>query len=285
MKINYNYIHEFDIVDDFNEYSMGILESTQHDIDEYYNNIRTSELKSFFENSSSDTFMEAEKEGILTKIGNAVISLVKKIRECISKFLDKFLHKNKKIESDVDIVNRMIIQHPEIRDVVVDGIKKEWFTYRDIAQYEHDIVQLMIMLENQQISNKKFKEKAGEKLNKFIDGGQKIIATGATIAGVLLVVPKIMSAVKKSKKAGKELSDMMDKSSKKSGTARESVSSNDETDTYITRQQAILEEGAKAYSIINKYNNLQLSNLERLVSSTKNSAKESLKQENDEGDK
>lgn len=284
MKINYNYIHEFDVVDDFNEYSTSILESAQHDIDEYYNNIQTSELKSFFENTDSDTFMEAEKEGIITKLGNAIISLVKKIKDCITKFLDKFFHKNKKIETDVDIVNRMIKQNPEIADVVVRGIREEWFTYRDVAQYEHDIVQLAIMLQNQQISHKKFRKKVGEKFDSFINGGQKIIAAGATVAGVLLIVPKVLAAYKKSKNAGQELSDMMTKSNKKDNVTKESVSGNDETDTYINIKQALLEESAKAYSVINKYNSLQLSNLEKLMNSTKSTAKKLLKPEKDRGE-
>lgn len=261
MRTSYNYIHEMDIIDDFYEYSESLIKSIGNDIDEYYKSKSEYELKSFFENT--DIIME--KEGIVTKLGNAIISLIKKIKECISKFVDKIFHKSKKIESDVDKVNKIVAQHPELRDTIVKGIKEEWFTYRDVAAYEKDIVQLMLMLEKEQISHQKFKEKVGKKLDSFINGGQKIIAVGATVAGILLIAPKIITATKKSKESGKSILSVLKSNTKKAKVKQESVNDND---NQVQIQKALIEEGARAYNIINKYNNHQFDNLEKIVNAT-----------------
>lgn len=271
MKTNYKYIHEFDIIDEFYEDSNAILESLQNDIHDYYKAKSEAELKSFFEHSNIDIIMEKDKEGIVTRLGNAIISLVKKITDSIAKFVNKIFHRSEKIESDVDIVNKMIIEHPEIRDAVVKGIKEEWFTYRDVAAYEKDVVQLMIMLEKEQISHKKFKEKVGEKTDKFISGGKKIALIGGTVAALLLIVPKTLSAYKQCKKAGNEIANTMKKSKGKAKNIKESASGDD---SYIQTQEALLSGGANAYNIINKYNNVQLSNLEKIMNAIKSTSED-----------
>ena len=242
MKTNYKYIHEFDIIDEFYEDSNAILESLQNDIHDYY------KAKS-----------EAELEELLHFLSLLIL------------IVNKIFHRSEKIESDVDIVNKMIIEHPEIRDAVVKGIKEEWFTYRDVVAYEKDVVQLMIMLEKEQISHKKFKEKVGEKTDKFISGGKKIALIGGTVAALMLIVPKTLSAYKQCKKAGNEIANTMKKSKGKAKNIKESASGDD---SYIQTQEALLSGGANAYNIINKYNNVQLSNLEKIMNAIKSTSED-----------
>lgn len=217
MKTNAAYIHEFSILDDINETISEVTNEVNHAMYEYETSKRQDDLRSFFENYNEDFIME--KEGIFTRIGNAIIKLIKKIGDVISKFTDKFFHRSKEVETDEQVVNQIVSRNPELRSTVVKGLKNEWFTYKDVAKYKDDILGLSMMLEQQTIDHKTFKQKCGEALDKFNKSGTAIITAGATIAGVLTILPKIVNAFKRNKKALGDTKGALGSLSKKAETA------------------------------------------------------------------
>lgn len=220
MKTNAAFIHEYSILDDINETLSDAIVSINEASYEYERAKRDFELKSFFENAPLDVFMEKEKVGIFERIGNAIIKIIKKIGEVLSKFTNKFLHKSKEIQSDEEIVNQIAARNPELKSTICKGIKEEWFTYKDIAKYQKDIIGLTNMLEQQTIDHKTFKQKCSEALDKFNKSGAAVITAGATIVGVLAVIPKIHNVFQRNKKVVDESKPVLEKLKAKLGVGK-----------------------------------------------------------------
>lgn len=217
MKTSATYIHEYSILDDINETLSDAITDVTKASYEYESVRRDFELKSFFEGTSLDVVMEAEKAGIFERIGNAIIKIIKKISEAISKFTKKFFGKSEEIESDVDIVNQIAARNPELKSTICKGIKEEWFTYKDVAKYQKDIIGLTNMLEQQTIDHKTFRQKCSESLEKFNKSGAIIVGTATTILGVLAIIPKIHKTFKQNKKVVEESKPMLEKLRSKLG--------------------------------------------------------------------
>lgn len=204
---NYEYIHEYSLFDDMFDF----LESTKKEIDiaviNYNTKKRQLEMKSFFEGTlDAEMIIEAEGQGVLAKIGNTVMALIKKIRDFISKIGDKILGNTRIIKSDVEIVNQMIAQNPELKTKVANGINNEWFTYKDIAAYEKDIVGLITMLEKKAIDHQTFMDRVKAATTKFNNSAKPIIATGCTIAALIGIVPKVAKSCASAKQSMQKLS-------------------------------------------------------------------------------
>lgn len=204
MKTSAAYIHEYSILDDVNE-SLSEAISNINEASYKYNCMkRDFELKSFFEQTSTDVFMEKEAMGFFEKIGNAIMKIIKKIADTIAKFTSKFFNKEKEMKTDEEIVTQIITENPELKKAVCQGINEKWFTYKDVAGYQKDIVGLVQMLEQQTISHKAFREKCLESMEKFKTSGQAIIGAGTTVAGLLAVIPKIHHAFKQNKSVSED---------------------------------------------------------------------------------
>ena len=119
-KTNTKYINEYSLFDDVFEF----VEKCNNELDSIMYNYkmeqRQNELRSFFEAEAVDneTKNSGEKEGILTKIGNVVLTLLKKISDFITSITSKLFKNKKKIETDVDKVNRIIKNNPSGRSTV-----------------------------------------------------------------------------------------------------------------------------------------------------------------------
>lgn len=203
MKTNCKYIHEYSLLDEMTEAVSKQLEFISLEMAKMAHEKRQMEMKAFFEGTAVDTYFESE--GILTKIGNAVLNILTKISNTIRKITDKFFNRQKDNRTDVEKVNSIITQHPELKNKICKGIDEKWFTYKDVAAYEKDIVQLVNMVEKGAIDHKTFREKMSERLEKFNDGGKAILGAGATIVGLLTIIPRITKAYKKSKASSESL--------------------------------------------------------------------------------
>ena len=199
MKTNTSFIHEYDILDDFTDCVVESVGTLEECTNEYNSLVREYELKSFFEGSQKEAPVAVKKEGIFTRIGNTIINLIKGIGKILTAFIEKFTKKNKEIETDEVIVNRLCSQHPEIRQQVIEGIEKDWFTYHNVAAYKNDIVGLCMMLKQKKIDNKTFREKCGEKFRSFIEKGRTLLVAGATVAGIMTLIPRMRTAYKECK--------------------------------------------------------------------------------------
>lgn len=253
MKTNTSYIHEYDILDDINECVNITIDSANSAYYSYEAALRHADLLGFFENASdSEVFMEKEKMGFFEKIGTAIINLIKKIADAIKNFASRFQKKTEEIKTDQEIVSQILQEHPDVKNEVCRGIKNEWFTYHDVAQYEKDIVGLCNMLEQHAIDHVTFKEKAAAALKKFASNGQIIITAGTTLAAGIAVVPKIVNQYKAAKTSLESLKKDSEKKGKKwkagSGYIGEAESNNVDPKT----ASLIISEYSKAVSEITK---------------------------------
>lgn len=262
MKISYNYINGNGLIDDVVDTVSDELSRISLEMTKFSHNIRQLELEAFFEGSAvSEHEVYLENEGIFTKIGNAVIRIVKKISDAIKKITDKFFNRKKDVRTDIEKVNSIIQQHPELRDKICEGINKEWFTYKDVAAYEHDVVQLVNMIQKGVMDHKTFKEKMKERFEKFNNSGKTLITTAGTVAGLLLVFPKITGAYKKCKSSAESLlkkfkkdADTNNKNSSTIGTDGKEVNESYEmletTTNDVDVANIVLQEVSKALTAI-----------------------------------
>lgn len=217
MKTCQLYINEYKLYDDLYE----IIESTYKEVNlavyDHERSDRNLELKSFFEKKKNDNNIEPanqsdkvkSKEGFLAKIGNAMIRLLNGIKKMIQNFTEKIFPQSEKIKDDVEVVKEIIEKHPELGKQICEGIDKEWFTYRDVSKFEKDLVGLMRMLEKQAIDHKTFMQKFTDSCRKFQDSGKIIVAAGFTLANLLLIVPRVLGAVKTMKKDNESFKDIV----------------------------------------------------------------------------
>lgn len=207
LKTNQAYINEFSFFDNV----MECVEECRNEVDmavySYNNNKRQAELKSFFEGVMDDElFIEKEGEGVLAKIGNVIIKLVKKVADFLTSTKEKLLGLTQKSKTDAEIVNKLIAEHPELRKEVIDGLEKEWFTYKDVAKFEKDVVGLIQMLDKNKIDHATFKDKMKKACKEFSESGKSVLAATATLGSILMIIPNIAKGVKASRATLQEMS-------------------------------------------------------------------------------
>lgn len=213
MRTCYSYINEYELFDNVFE----SMEDTQRNIIcsiyDFNSKKHQRELNAFYNESvvsELELFNEKEGDNLFAKIGNSILELVNKIKNFLNNIKEKLFGKEeqKEVESDVQIVNKIVSQNPQLRNQVCEGIKNEWFTYGDIAKYADDVIALTNMLEKNVIDHQTFKDKLKAKNEAFVKNGKAIIATGAVVGGLLAIVPKVL-------KHGKECTDSIAKLNKK----------------------------------------------------------------------
>lgn len=199
-----SYIHEYSFFDDvFDCLNESVKDVT---VAMGWYNIKKHQLESkmMFESSSDVDYkvlLEKEGEGVLAKIGNAVMSIINKITAFIKKFTDKITGNMKLGKSDEEKVNQILAQHPELKNQVVEGIDKEWFTVADVAKFEKDVVGLIQMLNKNAIDHQTFMDKFKAKCKAFTDSAAPILGATTTVIGFMKILPEIHKAAKGTKDA------------------------------------------------------------------------------------
>lgn len=245
LKTNQPYINEFNFFDNV----MECVEECKKEVDmaiySYNNNKRQIELKSFFEGVMDDElFIEKEGEGVLAKIGNAIIKLVKKVADFLTDTKEKLFGMTQKAKTDAEIVNKLIDEHPELKKEVIEGLEKEWFTYRDVAKFEKDVVGLIQMLDKKKIDHETFKDKMKKACKEFTESGKVILAASCTLGSLLMVAPNVSKGVKASRSVLQDIS-------KTAGDFTKNVEKN-YTENDVNMLQAIGNAFGQAIGIITK---------------------------------
>ena len=183
---NAAYINEFGFFDDM----YNCLESTMNDMNTQFADFEIKkhslEMRHYFEDVEDyDVLLEKEGEGVLAKIGNAILKIISKITGLIKSLMEKVFGNAKQIRTDEEIVNKMIKDHPELQAQIIKGINKEWFTVRDIAPFEKDITGLIQMLEKNAIDHQTFREKVAARCIEFTKSAAPFLGVATTAAGFL----------------------------------------------------------------------------------------------------
>lgn len=199
-----SYIQEYSFFDDV----LDCINETTKDVSlavaKYNMKMHQFESKLLFEAADDESTQKAKAEegkGALAKIGAAVLKLVEKVTSFIKKFTDTITQHIHKGKSDSEKVNQILAQHPELKDQIVEGIDKEWFTVSDVAKFEKDVIGLIQMLNKNAIDHQTFMDRFRAKCQAFTDSTKPIVDAGCNIVKLLTILPDLHKAAKSSREA------------------------------------------------------------------------------------
>lgn len=179
---------------------------------------RDAYLNSFFEASlfgkKKDPVVkkaDAAEDNFFAKIGKAISDLIKKITDFIKDIGAAITGKQRDIDADTKAVNKIIAENPELKNTIVKGIKKEWFTKHDVAAYKSDIVGLINMLDRGKIDNETAIDKFNESTKKFVTGAKDTAIAALTISGAMKLASNINNFRSENKKLADDIRSMAEK--------------------------------------------------------------------------
>ena len=200
---SHGYIHEYAIFDDITEClteCFNVIDSQANNLDRIDHEL---ELRSVLEAGFSDVdvVFEAEKESILAKIGNSIIAIIENVKKFI-KHIAETLFGSKKDDEDAEAkLNRILKENPALKQEIIDGLDKEWFTIGDIAKYEKDVLGLTKMLQQNAIDHETFKQRMARSLQSFNESIKPIGTAATTIVVLVTFIPKLMGSIVDTRKA------------------------------------------------------------------------------------
>lgn len=234
---------------------------------------RDAYLNSFFEASlfgkKKDPVVkkaDAAEDNFFAKIGKAISDLIKRITDFIKDIGAAITGKQRDIDADTKAVNKIIAENPELKNTIVKGIKKEWFTKHDVAAYKNDIVGLINMLDQGKIDNETAMEKFNDATKKFVNGAKNAAIASLTISGAM----KLASNINNFRTENKKLADDLRKSAEDIKDATTKAGKNPKS---ISTQVKILTNALKVIVGIDQKQNTAAKELQDQAAVLKNQAK------------
>lgn len=179
---------------------------------------RDAYLNSFFEASlfgkKKDPVVkkaDVAEDNFFAKIGKAISDLIKRITDFIKDIGAAITGKQRDIDADTKAVNKIIAENPELKNTIVKGIKKEWFTKHDVAAYKSDIVGLINMLDQGKIDNETAIDKFNDATKKFVNGAKDAAIATLTISGAMKLASNINNFRSENKKLADDIRSMAEK--------------------------------------------------------------------------
>lgn len=234
---------------------------------------RDAYLNSFFEASlfgkKKDPVVkkaDAAEDNFFAKIGKAISDLIKKITDFIKDIGAAITGKQRDIDADTKAVNKIIAENPELKNTIVKGIKKEWFTKHDVAAYKNDIVGLINMLDQGKIDNETAMDKFNDATKKFVNGAKDAAIATLTISGAM----KLASNINNFRTENKKLADDLRKSAEEIKDATTKAGKNPKS---ISTQVKILTNALKVIVGIDQEQDTAAKELQNQANVLKNQAK------------
>lgn len=234
---------------------------------------RDAYLNSFFEASlfgkKKDPVVkkaDAAEDNFFAKIGKAISDLIKRITDFIKDIGAAITGKQRDIDADTKAVNKIIAENPELKNTIVKGIKKEWFTKHDVAAYKNDIVGLINMLDQGKIDNETAMDKFNESTKKFVTGAKDAAVATLTISGAM----KLASNINNFRTENRKLADDLRKSAEEIKDATTKAGKNPKS---ISTQVKILTNALKVIVGIDQEQDTATKELQNQAAVLKNQAK------------
>lgn len=235
---------------------------------------RDAYLNSFFEASlfgkkKDPVVKKADdaEDNFFAKIGKAISDLIKKITDFIKDIGAAITGKQRDIDADTKAVNKIIAENPELKNTIVKGIKKEWFTKHDVAAYKSDIVGLINMLDQGKIDNETAIDKFNDATKKFVNGAKDAAIATLTISGAM----KLASNINNFRTENKKLADDLRKSAEDIKDATTKAGKNPKS---ISTQVKILTNALKVIVGIDQEQGAAADELKNKAAALKKQAKE-----------
>lgn len=235
---------------------------------------RDAYLNSFFEASlfgkkKDPVVKKADdaEDNFFAKIGKAISALIKRITDFIKDIGAAITGKQRDIDADTKAVNKIIAENPELKNTIVKGIKKEWFTKHDVAAYKNDIVGLINMLDQGKIDNESAMEKFNDATKKFVNGAKNAAIASLTISGAM----KLASNINNFRTENKKLADDLRKSAE---NIKDSTTKAGKNPKSISTQVKILTNALKVIVGIDREQDAAADELKNKAAALKKEAKE-----------
>ena len=234
---------------------------------------RDAYLNSFFEASlfgkkKDPVVKKADdaEDNFFAKIGKAISDLIKRITDFIKDIGAAITGKQRDIDADTKAVNKIIAENPELKNTIVKGIKKKWFTKHDVAAYKNDIVGLINMLDQGKIDNETAMDKFNESTKKFVTGAKDAAVATLTISGAM----KLASNINNFRTENRKLADDLRKSAEEIKDATTKAGKNPKS---ISTQVKILTNALKVIVGIDQEQDAAADELKNKAALLKNQAK------------
>jgi hypothetical protein len=193
-----NFIHYYDDVDEV----MSVLENGESSIMEasyaYEEAKRIGEQKIFFEECAQDEIdltLEAAENNVFATIGKAVMAALSTFKKFLEDFITFLTDKFRGAETDKDKINKILKDHPDLKDQVVLSLEKGVLSYKDIASFEKDYLGLVQLLQSGKLDELTFKDKATKAIEKFDNSAKIIAGAGLTVVALIGILPKLIQGI------------------------------------------------------------------------------------------
>ena len=203
MKTSASYIHEYSLFDAVLESVAEGKKTVYEAVVSYETAAHKLDMMNFFEDANADVKSDTseKRKNIFERIGAQVMKIVNAVTKFIADLSDNLLKALKISKTDEEKVNQILKSHPELRNEVVNGIDKNWFSVKDVAQYEKDVIGLCEMLKQNKIDHQTFMEKLSASAKKFNESAKPIVDAAGTVGGILGAIGLLHKKANESKSA------------------------------------------------------------------------------------
>lgn len=196
------FIHENDDLENLNDAIDVFMQEVTSIENDLYTDLHRLDMQAYFEaTTNAEEKIAKAKKNAFARIGDAILKLIQKVREFLERMLEKINIFKKKQAPAEEIVTKMLKDHPELKSQILNGLNKEWFTVKDVAAFEKDVVGLINMLNSNAIDHATFKEKFDMRLNKFHQSASPVVAVSNDAGSVARAISSMFSACGNTRKA------------------------------------------------------------------------------------
>lgn len=142
-------------------------------------------------NESLMVVLEEEKKNVVEKLGSLIINIFKKAIETIKKFGDWVKNLGFKNKSDLDKLDKLCAEHPDLKDEIIASFKNGELNLSDVRslkELDEAYDQILKMSQDEKNSPKTLREKWKAAVDKYDANNSKIVKAGKVAGGVTAVV-------------------------------------------------------------------------------------------------
>lgn len=171
-------------------------------------------------------FLEAESSNLLTTIGNAVISMFKKLIEFANNVIDKMKNIGFKSKSDTDKLELLIKKHPELKNDIVTAFKNNDLRLSDmksLKELNSAFDEIVNLSKKADVDPKSIKGKWEAAKKKYEENSDKIAKTAKNITAVVTAATVIVTFKKVILDSRKNVMDAKEKIGKNSDEVTKAI--------------------------------------------------------------
>ena len=136
-------------------------------------------------------YLEEEKKSIVQKLGSVIISIFEKVIKAIKDFQEWLKNFGFRKKSSSEKLDKMISDHPELKDEIIASFKKGELNLTDIRtlkELDSAYEEILRLAKDEKTEPKTLKEKWSRAVKKFDEQNSAVVKAGKVAAGVTAVI-------------------------------------------------------------------------------------------------